>query len=123
MSNIIYLPSGPLSLQEGDAKDVSDGHHSFQELYNHRVLLFIALMVSHPSLSWRAKLHEDGSSFEGSFIAGIDFPQGTITYHIPNEFWHLLEFKNIKTSEFAPPWDGHTSFDVIDRLTDFIYSK
>jgi len=36
---------------------VSDGYHSFNELYEHRNLLFINLMRSNPEISWRANNH------------------------------------------------------------------
>ena len=117
--NKIILPTGILEI-DGDAKDVSDGNHTFGELYDHRVLLFLALMVSHPMLSWRASKHEDLTCYEGFFLAGMDLPNGSISYHIPDVFWMLLENKGIRTLEKAPHWDGYTSFDVLERLETFI---
>lgn len=115
MGNQIILPTGTLTI-EGSTKDVSDGNHTFAELYEHRILLFINLMLLSPNQAWKAKLHHDGTIFDESFIAGIQLPQGQITYHLPLEYWTLLNSNKIKTLTYAPEWDGHSSFDVLERL-------
>lgn len=106
--------------ESDDAGDVSDGHHTFNELYDHRMLLFCALMRVHPLIAWRAHYHEDGSMFDGDwFIAGMHLPTGDITYHLrKSRFWRLLD--GLRTYECAPAWDGHTSTDVIDRLAAWL---
>jgi hypothetical protein len=101
---------------ECDTGNVSDGFHTFNELYDHRCYLFIALMQQRPELSWRAKQHEDGTLISGWFIAGMDLPSAPITYHLPFSMWPLLDNHNIKTLDKAFKWDGHTSIDVIHRL-------
>ena len=94
---------------------VSDGYHTFDELYNHRHMLFTALMRSHPDLSWRSKLHHGGDMFDDYFIAGMDLPDcGYITYHMPMSMWDLCA--GIKELQRAPEWDGHSSDDVLRRL-------
>lgn len=95
---------------------VSDGHHTFEELYEHRNHLFIALMQAHKEKSWRSQLHDDSSAFMGWFIAGIDLPTGTITYHMPDKLWALTGDTGCKTLTHAPKWDGHTPAMVIQRL-------
>ncbi len=96
---------------------VSDGYHSFDELYEHRCMLFIALMSAYPELSWKSRKHSDGSSYDGWFIAGMNLPAGQITYHLPNRLWDLTKVKELSC---APEYDGHTSKDVIRRLEVFI---
>jgi hypothetical protein len=107
------------NIQKQIDENTSDGYHTFKELYEHRHMLFIALMHMMPGLSWRSKLHADGTSFHGWFIAGISLPKGDITYHLPNELWTLIDGSNIKVLPNAPEWDGHTANDVIERLRDF----
>lgn len=99
--------------------DISDGYHTFGELYEHRLALFIALIKMNPKLSWRANNNDDGSFFEGWFVAGIKLPTGDISYHLPNKRWQDLDNLGISTSNCAPKFDGHTSHDVIDRLNSF----
>ena len=96
--------------------DTSDGYHTFNELYEHRIALFIALMKSHPKISWRANNHEDGTMFNGWFIAGMHLSSGDISYHLPINKWELLDNTGIATTNKAPKWDGHTPQDVIKRL-------
>ena len=102
---------------EGDF-NVTDSYHSFEELYAHRILLFIALMKTHTEISWKSRLHNDGTSYDGWFVAGMHLPSGDITYHIYDKFWGMLQ--NINTLEKSPPWDGHTSEEVIRRLNNWI---
>jgi len=98
------------SLKSGGA---SDGYHTFNELYEHRHVLFAALVADIDD-SWKSKKHHDGTMFDGGwFIAGIELHTGTITYHIPLRLWDLFLCKEL---EFAPEWDGHTSDDVIKRI-------
>ena len=86
------------------------------ETYEHVCILFVALMRSNPELSWRANNHDDGTMFEGWFIAGMHLPTGDISYHLPIELWTLLDGSGIATSNKGPKWDGHTAADVVKRL-------
>ena len=111
-----------------NTNDISDGYHTFGELYEHRINLFIALckFVIQANYDkqdhsieqipvWKSKLHNDGSEIEGWFIMGINTEQGkTITYHLPICKWNYC--KDINTLDNAPKWDGHTSNDVLQRL-------
>ena len=102
-----------------DTNKISDGYHTFGELYEHRITLFIALcaskMDSAHSEVWRSKLHSDGSNFDGWFVLGVGKEKGhQITYHLPMSKWHDTEFA--EDLERAPEFDGHTSADVLERL-------
>jgi hypothetical protein len=102
--------------------DVSDGYHTFDELYRHRCLLFLSLMKSHPAISWFSERHNDGSKMDGWFVAGMRLPDGDITYHLPNDMLFGAECTKAEHLLNGPPWDGHTSADVIDRLGKFLIS-
>ena len=99
-----------------DVGDTSDGYHTFNELYEHRHALFIALVISHPDISWRSKKHHDGTSMEGWFICGMRLPTGDISYHLPMSKWEDLDTSGIDTLDVGVEWDGHTSADVVKRL-------
>lgn len=98
---------------------ISDGYHTFDELYEHRCYLFAALMRSNPTISWRANNHDDGTMFDGWFIAGMHLPTGDITYHLPIDMWESLDGVGIATSNKAPKWDGHNPSDVVERLKNW----
>jgi hypothetical protein len=97
-----------------------DGYHTWDELYDHRITLFIALcrVIDSPRLNkqtWRSKLHSDGTCLDGWFVLGLGKKTGKqITYHIPLERWDETWFAEI--FETAPEYDGHTSDDVLERL-------
>lgn len=88
--------------------DISDGYHTFDELYEHRCLLFINLCLCQTDLAyWRPH-------YEGWPLIGLNLPKiGQITYHVPEKYLPL--FKGI-IREGGPEWDGHTSADVLERL-------
>ncbi len=103
-----------------DIGEVSDGYHTFNELYDHRITLFLALckvidaQETGPYV-WRSRLHSDGTAFDGWFVAGIGTAPGEqITYHLPLSRWGECEWMD--TRERAPDFDGHTSADVLARL-------
>jgi len=102
-----------------DLAEISDGFHTFTELYEHRCTLWIALcrFTKRERLRhvWRSKLHSDGSGYEGWFLLGMHTRKGEqITYHLPMKDWPRTSFAT--TLERAPEFDGHTSQDVLDRL-------
>lgn len=94
---------------------ISDGYHTFDELYNHREVLTAALFNRMP-FTWKARVHEDGTMFDGMFVVGMATPNGMITYHYDNEFWK--DFK-VPVLPHAPKFDGHTPNDVIDRIRNY----
>ena len=103
---------------ECDVGNVSDGYHTFNELYAHRCTLFSALMKCNKEISWKTLFHDDGSNFEGWFLAGMNLPSGVVTYHLPiNPFWDNLA--DIRCLDKGPVWDGHTSNDVITRISEW----
>lgn len=95
--------------------EVSDGYHTFNELYHHRTLLFASLCNQNKSISWKSKKHSDGTMFTGMFIAGINTPEGQATYHCDIKYWY--NFK-VEEKQFAPEFDGHTSEDAIIRISN-----
>lgn len=110
--------------ESGKTGSVSDGYHTFDELYAHRGSLFIALCAEVDARMptgyvWRSKKHSDGTMFDGWFVMGIGTEPGEqITYHLPIERWPDTEQVGIKRPT-APVFDGHTSDDVLERLKRF----
>lgn len=96
-------------------KSISDGYHTFDELYYHRMMLFAIICNQNKELSWKAKKHHDGTMFgEDSFICGIQTPEGQYTYHYNLKFWDMF---NVKEYEFAPEYDGHKPSDITRLLS------
>lgn len=120
-------------------QQLSDGYHSFKELYEFRKVYNAALfnewslgymkyqegleqgwsyMFSVPlkynvHKSWR---HYDGELCFGGgwFIVVAVLPSGQISNHYKAEDWDL--FKIPETEKALFPFDGHSGQDVINRL-------
>lgn len=94
--------------------DVSDGYHTFNELYHHRAVLFSVICNLMPEKAWKSKYHDTGDMYDGMFIVGIETPEGQATYHYDiDPYWDMF---NVKEVEHAPKWDGHTPSDAIERI-------
>ena len=91
----------------------SDGYHTFDELYEHRTVLFSVICNSHTDLAWKSRHHHDGTMFDDMFVAGIRTPAGPCTYHCENQYWDLFRVPEL---ERAPEFDGHTPEDVLQRI-------
>lgn len=146
LSNVEFLHGVPVSMQTKDKEkiktfikkvyeaggeaekitgDTSDGYHTFNELYEFRVLYNSALFNE-----WanghkegfapkydvhKSKKHNDGSKcFDGKyFVVMAETPWGQISNHYELKDWDLF---NIPTKSKANKWDGHTSKNVVDTL-------
>lgn len=93
-----------------DVEKMSDGYHTFDDLYEQRLILSAALAKNNPH-AWKSKRHEDGSvPFGGGwFIMGFDTDEGCYTYHYELKDWDLFQCKELDKGKL---WDGHTSKDV-----------
>lgn len=94
----------------------SDGYHTFDELYEHRMVLFSVICNLNKSISWKSKKHHDDSMFENYFIVGVTTPEGNFTYHYHLDNWDKFDVQELDT---APEWDGHVSSDIT-RLNSII---
>lgn len=114
-----YLLKQVLGISQSESiGELSDGYHTFNELYHHRAILFAVLCNKFKSKAWKSKLHDDGTMYEGMFIVGINTPMGQATYHYDiDPYWDIF---NIKERKKAPKFDGHTSNDVPERLLSLI---
>lgn len=107
MSNFKEIQNQVLTLP--NKGDLSDGYHTYNELYDHRMILFSIICNQNTNISWKSKLHEDGTMFENYFIVGINTPEGPFTYHYHMDHWDKF---NILELEKAPHYDGHTPDDI-----------
>lgn len=94
--------------------NTSDGYHTFNELYYHRMLLFSVICNGNKDRSWKSWKHHDGTMFDDYFIVGITTKQGNYTYHYHKDHWEMF---NVQELSLAPEWDGHTPSDITRLLT------
>lgn len=103
--------------------DTSDGYHTFNELYDHRMALTAAWFTSIQRWApgrfpepWRSKAHhpDDSPIYGGYFIVGVELDGESVTYHYALEHWDL--FSTCATLEHAPKYDGHTPADTVQTM-------
>jgi hypothetical protein len=63
-------------------------------------------------------MHDDGTIYGGWFVAGTTNPVN-ISYHLPLRLWKACPGIERET---APPWDGHTSNEVLERMMEWLTS-
>jgi hypothetical protein len=118
--------------------DVSDGYHTFGELYQYRMLLQALLFNQWAQQDkWqrddptpdplqmfnvhKSYRHSDGElcfGKENYFIVMATIPGiGQISNHYKGEHWDLF---NVPEQEFADEYDGHTPADAMQRMEDYI---
>lgn len=101
-----------------DKGEISDGYHTFNQLYHQRAILFATIVNQNKDKAWKSFKHSDGHYCfdEGGemFIVGIDTPKGSYTYHYHKKYWDYFDCKEL---ECGKVWDGHTEEDVTRLLS------
>lgn len=88
--------------------DISDGFHTFGELYEHRCTLYVALCMLQPEkCRWR-------THHINKICLYLETPAGQVSYHVPKKWIEVISPKIKQDQERA--WDGHTDEDVLKRL-------
>jgi len=99
---------------------ISDGYHTFSELYEFRKVLNALLFNEWARQgkydvhkSWK---HSDGEPCFGGgwFIVVAAPPSGQISFHYEDKDWGMFE---CPIKEKANEYDGHTPQDVLERLS------
>lgn len=106
--------------------EISDGYHTFTDLYNFRklynALLFNEWARNNNIEVYKSKKHYDGEEcFLGKwFIVVAILPTGQISNHYKLKDWDLFQIPEYEKSKYE--YDNHNSKDVIDRLNSFLRS-
>lgn len=106
--------------QKVDMGEVSDGYHTFNELYYYRMLYNAAFFNLLPK-EWvhKSKRHHTGEECFGGgwFIVMANLPTGQISNHYELKDWDLFK---VPEKEFADEWDGHTPQEAAERLYKYL---
>lgn len=92
----------------------SDGYHTFDELYYHRMMLFAVVCNTYSDSAWKSKLHHDDTMYDNYFIVGVETPEGQYTYHYHINQWDMFD---VTVLDRAPEWDGHKPEDITRLLS------
>lgn len=117
-------------IDRGDTGKLSDGYHTFDELYRYRLLYNAAFFnmahfteQSGLTAGWgihKSKKHSDGEDCFGGgwFIVIAYLPNaGQISNHYEMKDWDKFD---IPERETADEWDGHTAEEAAKRLEKWI---
>ena len=106
-------------------EEVSDGYHTFNELYNYRMAynaLWLKDMDENLLKEYdvhKSKRHSDGELCFGGgwFVVVIELPTGQVTNHYEEKYWDMFK---IPEKETANVWDGHTPQEAYDRMLNYL---
>ena len=112
---------GKENIQDFKENELSDGYHTFNELYEFRKMYNAALFNEWAAQGryevHKSHRHNDGKLCFGNpdwFIVVAILPTGQISNHYKLKDWDLFKCEETKTAKY--PFDGHTPKDVLQRL-------
>ena len=121
--DIILSLIDSLQQEETDMGEISDGYHTFNELYYYRMLYNAAFFNLLPK-EWvhKSKRHHDGEECFGGgwFIVMANLPTGQISNHYELKYWDLFK---VPEKEIADEWDGHTPQEAAERLYKYLQQE
>lgn len=101
------------------AGNISDGFHTFDELYEYRMAynaaLFNEFALQNKYDTHKSLRHADGELCFGGgwFVVVAELPTGQITNHYPLKDWDNFR---IPEKEKANVWDGHDPQEGLKRI-------
>ena len=120
--------------------DLSDGYHTFNELYEFRKMYNGALFnewgqidgfdyqANDPTECRKYSVHKSWKHHDGEicfpkskhrlFIVSAMLPHGLISNHYKEKDWDLFKVPEVEKALF--PFDGHTGKDVLERISKII---
>jgi hypothetical protein len=105
---------------EFNENELSDGYHTFNELYDFRKQ-YNASLFNEWAINAKYDVHKSIKHFDGElcfgggwFIVVAILPNGQISNHYKMSDWDLFQIPITEKAKFE--FDGHTPQDVIMRL-------
>lgn len=111
------------SVKESDVELISDGYHTFKELYEYRLLynaaFFNELVKNNVCKVHKSKKHSDGELCFGGgwFIVMAELPTGQVSNHYELKDWDLFKCEEQDTADV---WDGHTPEEASNRIREYL---
>ena len=111
-------------LEGREKAKLSDGYHSFDELYEFRKFYNALVVNTFYQMGIcsveKSKKHHDGELCFGGgwFVVVMELPTGQVTNHYRLKDWDLFQIPEVLVA--SRKWDGHTSKDSLYRMEKFI---
>lgn len=101
-----------------DMGNVSDGYHTFNELYRYRMLYnaaFFNELAKGDIKVCKSHKHYDGEECFGGgwFIVMAELPTGQISNHYENRYWELFNIPELDTTVAKSPSSSSISLYIL----------
>lgn len=123
MDKFKFVGMIPVYVPDDKTDDISDGYHTFKELYRYRMLynaaFFNLLYATGKVRVTKSRFHSDGEPCFGGgwFVVQAELPTGQVSNHYEEKYWDLFKVMEV---EKADSWDGHTPQLAADRIERFV---
>jgi len=111
-----------LTIEVENTDNITDGYHTFGELYEFRKV-YNACLFNEWYRQSKYEVHKSERHFEGDkcfgggwFIVVAILPSGQISNHYELKDWDLFKCEEVEQAKYK--FDGHTPLDVLTRLKD-----
>lgn len=118
--NKLVIQNSIDQLDSSQREELSDGYHTFKELYEFRKVYNAALFNEWAEQNkydvHKSLCHYDGELCFGGgwFIVVAVLPTGQISNHYEVKDWGLFQVPEVDRAKYE--FDGHTGQDVLERL-------
>lgn len=108
--------------QDAKSGKLSDGYHTFSELYDYRMIYNALIVNSYAKQGLynchKSKRHSTKEECFGGgwFVVMMTLPTGQVSNHYEMKYWDLF---HCEEREFADEWDGHTPQQAFERMVQF----
>lgn len=100
---------------------ISDGYHTFAELYDFRMVLQ-ALLFREWAATGKYDVHKSWKHYDGEdcfgggwFVVVAMLPHGQVTNHYKEEYWDMFDIQVEPKAKYE--FDGHNAADCLDRYS------
>lgn len=118
---------GKNNVEGFNENEISDGYHTFNELYEFRKM-YNAALFNEWALHKKYSVHKSWRHYDGEecflnsknawFIVSAMLPSGLISNHYKDSDWDLFKVPEVEKALF--PFDGHTGKDVLERISKIL---
>lgn len=96
--------------------NMSDGYHTFDELYEHRCLLYLTWLVEEKKYGGQRAVFYKLDHFPGWDLVATHIGGQQVSYHLPLKYRDIVMHYFTPRADLESVWDGHSSSDVVKRL-------
>lgn len=124
IKNLNGIINGLRDNDKFDVSKISDGYHTFEELYDYRVI-YNAMAFNQFYDAGLYDVHKSTRHYDGELCFGGDWfvvvamlPSGQITNHYPLKYYNIFKIQDVPKAKYE--YDGHTPQEAKERMLEFL---